>query len=504
MVKLASSRVFRCLMCLLLICCMLVNISPVRAHATAISSATAVGIAAALVVGSILIGLDIMPSSSVLSSSFQNLVNAIVSALPDEFIVTGVLAQTAVKMFLKDGITYAPRNLVSFVLNYVSTAKVESVPLIERKFEPFEYADIDYSYSDFVDYINSRRYDTSLGGSALYEMFLASTVCVPMKVIQTQVTRYGYLFGSGFKLNTHEIDGEEVTVVTSSSPILYVDTFYGTPGISASFDTGHCNYCDEYCFMAASSASTLSKTKYILGNPAYASSYSVSSDAFSLGDTYSDSLDDDKYLPWVGSGISIPNTGVGSDTDSDSIGLPVSVPATIEDVAASSRSDVIAGTETKAETVTIDDTISDTTTDTSTGWLSTVVSWLQSILNAIKSLISGITTPIVNAIAEVVAAVKAIAIPTTAEPPGFDSMTLPSLKNFFPFCIPFDLYAMMQALCADPVAPCFTFATSFLGHLYTVDIDLSPWEDVAVLVRYMITAIHIVALTVATRKFIKW
>lgn len=93
--------------------------------------------------------------------------------------------------------------------------------------------------------------------------------------------------------------------------------------------------------------------------------------------------------------------------------------------------------------------------------------------------------------------------PSTGSP-SFDSMKVPTLKDFFPFCIPFDLYAMMQALCADPVAPSFTFATSFLGHVYTVDIDLSAWNDVATVVRYMVVAIYIVALAVATRKFIKW
>ena len=94
--------------------------------------------------------------------------------------------------------------------------------------------------------------------------------------------------------------------------------------------------------------------------------------------------------------------------------------------------------------------------------------------------------------------------PPTTDPPAFDDMLLPGLRNFFPFCIPFDLYAMMQALCAEPVAPVFTFATSFLGQLYTVDIDLSAWESVAVMIRYMFIAIYIVSLAVATRKFIKW
>lgn len=89
-------------------------------------------------------------------------------------------------------------------------------------------------------------------------------------------------------------------------------------------------------------------------------------------------------------------------------------------------------------------------------------------------------------------------------PPDFNGMMLPGLKDFFPFCIPFDLYDMMQALCAEPEAPKFTFATSFLGQVYTVDIDLSAWDNVAATIRYMVVAIYIVALAVATRKFIKW
>lgn len=89
-------------------------------------------------------------------------------------------------------------------------------------------------------------------------------------------------------------------------------------------------------------------------------------------------------------------------------------------------------------------------------------------------------------------------------PPDFNGMMLPGLKDFFPFCIPFDLYNMMQALCAEPEAPKFQFATSFLGQVYTVDIDLSAWDNVAATIRYMVVAIYIVALAVATRKFIKW
>ena len=89
-------------------------------------------------------------------------------------------------------------------------------------------------------------------------------------------------------------------------------------------------------------------------------------------------------------------------------------------------------------------------------------------------------------------------------PPNFNQMVTPNLKDFFPFCIPGDIKKMIDALCAAPEAPKFTFATSFMGQVYSVNIDLSAWDGVATSVRYMVVAVYIAALAVATRKFIKW
>ncbi len=131
------------------------------------------------------------------------------------------------------------------------------------------------------------------------------------------------------------------------------------------------------------------------------------------------------------------------------------------------------------------DTLREFATQTFPSKMAEVGQWIQSLPENIAEAIQKI-------------------LPEPAVPPGFDDMMLPGLKDFFPFCIPFDLYDMMAALCADPEAPKFTFATSFLGHVYSVEIDLSAWDTVAATVRYMVVAIYIVALAVATRKFIKW
>lgn len=131
------------------------------------------------------------------------------------------------------------------------------------------------------------------------------------------------------------------------------------------------------------------------------------------------------------------------------------------------------------------DTLREFATQTFPSKMAEVGQWIQSLPEKIAEAIQKI-------------------LPEPEVPPGFDDMMLPGLKDFFPFCIPFDMYDMMAALCADPEAPKFTFATSFLGHVYSVEIDLSAWDTVAATVRYMVVAIYIVALAVATRKFIKW
>lgn len=85
-----------------------------------------------------------------------------------------------------------------------------------------------------------------------------------------------------------------------------------------------------------------------------------------------------------------------------------------------------------------------------------------------------------------------------------DPFNFSYLRYFFPFCIPFDLYDMLAAFVAEPEAPVFTFATGYLGKVFTVEIDLSPWDGVAKTVRAIQLCICIVGLAFATRKFIKW
>lgn len=81
--------------------------------------------------------------------------------------------------------------------------------------------------------------------------------------------------------------------------------------------------------------------------------------------------------------------------------------------------------------------------------------------------------------------------------------TLAGLENVFPFCIPFDIYAFMTLLVADPVSPEFDFPIKTVnGHEETIHVDLEPFEPVAVVVRYVFDFLFIVGLAMLTRSLI--
>ena len=90
-------------------------------------------------------------------------------------------------------------------------------------------------------------------------------------------------------------------------------------------------------------------------------------------------------------------------------------------------------------------------------------------------------------------------------PPDHNQFALVDLKDFFPFCIPFDLYAFFQLLDADPVAPVLSWEIPDLsGQVYSLSIDLAEWDSVALLFRRLQLFLFITGLAAASRKFIKW
>ena len=80
------------------------------------------------------------------------------------------------------------------------------------------------------------------------------------------------------------------------------------------------------------------------------------------------------------------------------------------------------------------------------------------------------------------------------------------LRGLFPFCIPFDIYNMLEALDASPTAPHvqLPFVIESIGFSYTIDLDFSAFDQVAAVMRQMELIVYGLALAWATSKVIKW
>lgn len=93
---------------------------------------------------------------------------------------------------------------------------------------------------------------------------------------------------------------------------------------------------------------------------------------------------------------------------------------------------------------------------------------------------------------------------TEWQPPQDPGAFALDLSNVFPFCIPFDLYDFLTCLNADPVAPVIQWELALPGGgSFPIELDLSPFDPVAQLLRRLQLLLFCVALAIKTRDLIK-
>lgn len=80
------------------------------------------------------------------------------------------------------------------------------------------------------------------------------------------------------------------------------------------------------------------------------------------------------------------------------------------------------------------------------------------------------------------------------------------LKLIFPFCIPFDFIHFIQALSADPVAPCFEIPIKldFLGIDMVLELDFSWMDPIMEIFRLGELGCFMIMLMAETKKMIGW
>ena len=483
-------------------------------------TASIVGIGLPCVIGAILIALGVGPSENTSAAGFNSLVNDIVTHIPTEFVVLNTTIGTVAKMILSDGITYAPRNLLEWVIDYLVTpadapvipTDAPIVPAVEAVFKPPEMSG--FPYSTFFDFVVNR-------GSALDAAFVTAinkmSRCVLMRMTlydasdSSSFASYGYLWCNNLPsfsaVSGITINGKYCErAVRVASDAEYVIAYSRSGLADGNLVRIHAGSDYEPYLENVSSVR--------LANPVGRSAYTASdSDSIALTDFFSDSLENAAHSAWLARKITVSDSLIGTGV----VGLPLSVPATVADAADRSYTDTISGTKTVAETVSLTDTDVGTDTGTDTGTASlwgTLWGWLEKIWTAIKSLVTGITAPIVSAVSavrsEAVAISEYLTGTTYVESP-LVAIHFGDLFNLFPFNIPYGIYNAITFWNAQASPPVITIPLpTYTGggfDIYEFEINFSEipgMDTLASIIRGGELILFAIGLLIITRKVTKW
>lgn len=419
------SRVFRCLVCLLVAAVMIVNLSPLYVHATS-TAVTAVVVGVGIVVATAIAfqALGVRQGSE--PTAFQSLVSECSSALSADWAVKGLVNMLAVN----DGIltkTYASQNFMQSVLDWLYGNEI----LCAKE-----------------EFVLGEAY--ALGKDAYYEVLSYPYYCI------VKVYSYVWFFGSQTPITIEpdaNTSGSYWIRSTSSDSIGYRIGPWGEPQLlyNGNFALGG------------------SCTFYDVGSAVNITSpYDITLDAVGQDiDTDYDTYVDEGIVS-VDFGIQFeddPNTGRNEDDDNNAFWLPAAIPGLNEGVYTDQ-------TQADAQSGLTDPDI------------------IQQLLDAMNGSGNGSGTGD-NTGSE------------NWSPSDMGNFTL-DLSRYFPFCIPFDLYDFFTCLNADPVAPVIEWVIPVPGgDTYPLEIDLSPFDPVAQLLRRLQLLLFCVGLAFKTRDLIK-
>ena len=198
------------------------------------------------------------------------------------------------------------------------------------------------------------------------------------------------------------------------------------------------------------------------------------------------------YTDWFANSSTITDTETGEEKTVVPIGLGQSV----EETQGMTQEDIWAGTST------YEDTITDTETGTGTG--SGTITGTGTIADVIAA-IKAIPASIADFFTDVVTAVKSVPAAITdffTIQSDVDALAV-SWADFFPFCIPGDIRDLVLVFDADPEAPHFVFDVDFpyMNEPWHIDLDFSEWDPVAMVLRRLELLLFIVGLAMATRNY---
>lgn len=182
---------------------------------------------------------------------------------------------------------------------------------------------------------------------------------------------------------------------------------------------------------------------------------------------------------------------------------PVAVAPTFEETQTFTQADVWAGNGTLTDTNT--GTGSGTVTVPDNATLKDILTGVLALPQSIAQAVSGFFANVVSAVQAIPAVIQAIPAAIT----DFFTITVDDLAipvtwtDFFPFCIPGDIWELVTVLDAEPEAPHFVFDVDFpyMDEPWHIDIDFSAWDPVALVLRRLELLLFVVGLAMATRNY---
>lgn len=443
----------RALVAVVLVLVLVVNVSPIRAEAllpTTFWDTMAFDTAHVITSGAM--GLGTRPGS--IPDDWNVMIENAEQAWYD---FCGVAAdatkQVATIFSFFDGSTYkyyASADFLEWLQNYLFTALIDNTPVLST--ESWGYADlIGYGACDLATakQIASRCKNAFIGTRQNYTYILATESSGGITITADKVTFDGSIINYAYYVDSDVLSTGGKFNRAGNSQVLSVTNWTALaydPLVTTSLDLelGHIS-------------------------------------ALALGDGYPD---------WVVNSATIP-AGTIAGVDEDTTVYPIGLGQTVEETLGLTQEQIWAGESTYVDTSTDTEVVPETVT-----------------LTEIWTAVTSIPANIAGFFADTIAAVQAIpaAIAEFFTPSGdVDSFGI-QLKDFFPFCIPYDLYDFLTCLAADPVAPVFHWEIPVpqLGQTFELEVDLTAWDDVAQLFRNLELLAFIVGLAYVTReKFLR-
>ena len=450
--KFFRSRIFRFVLCLLLVSFFVINCSPIKAKATSVATAALGTVAFPLAVASGMQALGVLSGTD--RSVFSSLVNSCVDALSPTWAVGGLATMLAVN---SGGIvkTYASQNFLQAILDWLFSSNTLAFQSSNSKVLTFDGQT--FTFTSDVPFLALRWDCKGLG----FYMFVSSSAGSVYKgsAKYNMVKQYSQMESSVDYRNGYYTTGASGAHITSDNYVGFYDL--GDLSSLPYFQNNSNGWSYRYVCM-----------NYV---PALINSPATSYDLTLENVGQEIDTDYDTYVKTgvlsVDFGIQFeddPNTDLDESQENKDGYVPLRLLEKIDEYYANQTQSEAQSGESQVE-LDYGSNSGDGSGSGSSG--------------GSGSGGSGSWVP----------------------PSDHNKFALGDLSKFFPFCIPFDLFDFFTILNADPVAPVLSWEIKDLaGNTYPISIDLSEWDSVALLFRRLQLLLFITGLAVASRKFIKW